>query len=110
MPGQKVHRSLVFRLAALFALGSALGAQPDKTPLGDVLQVQGNWLIAGQAPHLLAGEGVAGGSLIQSDAGRKNDIIVVVLLNGQRLVATCSTSPCRATIEVPETYLNADVS
>lgn len=110
MLGSQIPQSVFVRIAVILATGAVLWAQAERAAVGDVLQIQGNWRIAGQTPYLLAGEGVPGGSVVQSDSGRKTDLVVVVLLSGRRLVAYCSTSPCTAKIQVPESEVQENVT
>jgi hypothetical protein len=107
---QKVGRVLVVHLFLLPIALANLWGQNKSAPVGDVLQLKGSWRIAGQTTDLTVGEGLQAGSVIRPDGASKNDFVVVVLLNGQRLAATCLTVRCDSTVQIPDPDLNENVS
>ena len=109
MPNRTRAFFLVSCFFASFAVSSPLPAQPEDL-IGDVLQLKGDWRLAGTTKHLVVGDSVPANAVIEPEPGSTSGLIVIVLFSGQRLVASCLPSSCNSKVYLPATYVDEGVS
>lgn len=104
------HGRVALKLFVLSAFLGNCSAEETNTSAGAVIQVKGVWRFDGHADPLLAGESIPLGAFIKADPGVPNQSILVVLANKTRLVASCTETPCRATLPIPKSNITSDPS